>query len=133
MKDLPISQAEESDTTITMSILIVEDDAGIRDTLREFLQEETTHQVFLAVDGETALAMLQTVKPKMFLLDYKLPGMNGLELVDRIREIKAYEQTPIVLMSANLLRQDVTGYNLRYIPKPFDLDTLLQLVEEKST
>jgi len=133
MNDPWSPRRKDSDVSLATSILIVEDDAGIRDTLGEVLQEETTHQVFLAVDGETALAILQTARPNMFLLDYKLPGMNGLELVERIRRIKEYEQTPIVLMSANLFKEDVTGYNLKYIRKPFDLDRLLQLIEEALT
>jgi CheY-like chemotaxis protein len=131
--DAWILQQKEFSASIAKSILVVEDDAAIRDTLGEFLQEETTHQVFLAVDGETALVMLQTARPNMFLLDYRLPGMNGLELVDRIRGIKEYEQTPIVLMSANIFKEDIIGCNLKYIRKPFDLDNLLQLIEEALT
>ncbi len=65
---------KDSDVDIAKSILIVEDDAGIRDTLEDILQEETIHQVFLAEDGETALNILETAAPKLFLLDYKLPG-----------------------------------------------------------
>jgi CheY-like chemotaxis protein len=59
--------------------------------------------------------------------------MHGVELLDHIRRIKEYEQTPVVLMSASLLREDITGHHLRYIRKPFDLDRLLELVEETLT
>ena len=121
---------KSNDVNGAKSILIVEDDAGIREILGEILQEETIHQVFFAEDGETALNMLQTTTPKLFLLDYKLPGMTGLELVDHLRRICGYEQTPMVLMSASLFGKDISKYHLRYIQKPFDLDQLLQLVEE---
>jgi len=119
-----------SDVDIAKSILIVEDDAGIRDTLGDILQEETIHQVFLAEDGEAALNILETAAPKLFLLDYKLPGMNGLEFVDHIRRMKGYEQTPVVLMSASLCGENIIRDHLKYIRKPFDLDKLLQLVED---
>ena len=121
---------KEINASTAKSILVIEDDAGIRDTLEEILQEETIHRIFLAPDGETALSILQTATPKLLLLDYKLPGMNGLELFDRIRRIKGYEQTPVVLMSAGIFREDLTRYQLKYIRKPFDLGRLLQLVEE---
>ncbi|HEY4037169.1 MAG TPA: response regulator [Ktedonobacteraceae bacterium] len=121
---------KEINASTAKSILVIEDDAGIRDTLGEILQEETIHQIFLAQDGETALKMLQTATPDLFLLDYRLPDINGLELLDHIRRIKGYEQTPVVLMSASLSRENITRPHLRYLRKPFDLDRLLQMVEE---
>ncbi len=133
MNDPWIPQQKEIDVSTAKSILVVEDDCGIRDILEEILREETTHQVFLAQDGETALSMLQAARPNLFLLDYRLPGINGLELIDHIRRIEEYEQTPIVLMSASLSREDITGHHLRYLRKPFDLDRLLEMVEETLT
>ena len=130
MNDPCYPQRKDNDVKGAKSILIVEDDAGIRETLGEILQEETIHQVFFAEDGETALNMLPTTAPKLFLLDYKLPGMTGLELVDHLRRINGHEQTPVVLMSASLFGKDISRYDLTYIQKPFDLDQLLQLVEE---
>ena len=124
---------KEMNTSTAKSILIVEDDNGIRDILAEILQEETIHQVFLAQDGETALKMLQTATLDLFFLDYRLPDINGLELLDHIRRIKGYEQTPVVLMSASLSRENITRDHLRYLRKPFDLDRLLQMVEEAFT
>ena len=130
MKDPWSPPQLDSHADVAKSILIVEDDPCIRDTLGEVFEEETIHQVFLAEDGETALEILQTAKPKAFLLDYKLPGMNGLELVERIRCMQGYEQTPVFLMSASLFQEDLTKYQLQYIRKPFDLDQLLQVIEE---
>ena len=112
------------------SILIVEDDPSIRDTLEEVFEGETDHQVLLAEDGEAALEILQTATPQLFLLDYKLPGMNGLELTERIRRIKGYECTPVFLMSANIFQEDFSKFQLKYVRKPFELDELLQLVED---
>lgn len=127
MKD-PVSQPQ-IDSAIAKSILIVEDDPSIRDTLGEVFEEETVHQVLLAEDGEAALEILQRATPKLFILDYKLPGMNGLELIERIRSMKCHERTPVLLMSANIFREDLSKYQLKYVRKPFDLDNLLELVE----
>lgn len=133
MHDSWITQQQEMRASVAKSILIIEDDNGIRDILGEILTEETIHQVFLAQDGESCLNMLPIAAPDLLLVDYRLPDINGLELIDRIRKIKGYEQTPMVLMSASLSREKVTGPCLRYLRKPFDLDKLLQIVEEALT
>lgn len=125
-----IPQQQEMSASIAKSILVIEDDDGIRDILGEILTEETIHQVFLAQDGESCLNILQAAAPDLILVDYRLPDTNGLELIDRIRRIKGYEQTPMVLMSASLSRENVTGPYLRYLRKPFDLDKLIQMVDE---
>jgi DNA-binding NtrC family response regulator len=124
---------QEINISLPKSILIVEDDPGIREILEDILQEETIHQIFIAQDGQTALNMLQTTTPALFLLDYRLPDINGIELINRIRSLKEYEQTPVVLMSASLCWENISGHNLTYLRKPFDLDRLLQVVEEALT
>lgn len=130
MNDSWIPRQQEMSASIAKNILIIEDDDGIREILGEILTEETIHQVFLAQDGESGLNILQDATPDLFLVDYRLPDINGLELIDRIRRIKGYEQTPMVLMSASLSRENVTGPHLRYFRKPFDLDKLLEMIDE---
>lgn len=111
------------------SILIVDDDIGIRDTIKEVIVCETIHKVFVAQDGETALDLLRTLVPDLFLLDYWLPGMNGDELINRIRESKRHQSTPVILMSAGRFwPKDLKG--IRYLTKPFELDKLLEIVEK---
>jgi DNA-binding NtrC family response regulator len=124
---------QEMNTSLPKSILIIEDDPGIRETLEDILRDETVHQIFLAPDGKSGLTMLQTTAPALFLVDYRLPDINGLELIDRIRRIKEYEHTPVVLMSASLCWENISGHHLTYLRKPFDLDRLLQVVEEALT
>ncbi|EFH85340.1 response regulator [Ktedonobacter racemifer] len=70
---------------VVKSILIVEDDPVLGNLLLETFQEETTYQGYLTSSGERALMMLSTITPALFLLDYHLPGMNGLELADHLR------------------------------------------------
>lgn len=111
------------------SIFTVEDDLSIREVIKLVISEETEYQVFFAEDAETALDILQSAAPDLFLVDYRLPGMNGVALIDRIRAIKAYEQTPIVLMSACQVWRDGLE-DIRYLAKPFELDIFLQVVEE---
>lgn len=114
-------------------ILIVEDDTVLGNLLLEALQEETSCPVFLATSGEMALNMFQTVTPALFMLDYQLPGMNGLELAERLRSLEGGEQVPIILTSAALPQGNITIYQLTTLQKPFELDILLELVAELLT
>jgi CheY-like chemotaxis protein len=121
---------QNSDICMVKTILVVEDNAALGSLLREILQDETTCQIVLVSSAEEALEMLQMIKPQLFVLDYCLPGMNGLELVERVRIMKGYEQTPILLMSAALPQGNIAEQHLKCLPKPFDLDKLLGMVEE---
>ncbi|MBO0780910.1 MAG: response regulator [Ktedonobacteraceae bacterium] len=112
------------------SILIVEDDATLGKLLLEVLQEETNYQVYLVPDAETALNMLQTVTPELFLLDYHLPGMSGLELADQLRSREGGKHVPILIMSADLPYIDIAKKQLKSLQKPFDLDAFLLTVTE---
>ena len=109
-------------------ILIVEDDATVGKLLREAIQDEVAMSVLLASSGEHALRLLQTREPALCLLDYHLPGINGLELAQRLCSQEGYEHLPILLMSADLPPGNTTGIQLRMLKKPFDLNVLLQLV-----
>lgn len=110
------------------TILIVEDDLAIGFVLAQALKEEMGARVLFATDGFQALKMLRVLRPTLCLLDYWLPQMNGLELAEQLRAISGCEQIPLVLMSANLPTQAVEARGLVGIAKPFDLDTLLDLV-----
>jgi CheY-like chemotaxis protein len=112
------------------TILIVEDDDDIREICTQLLKEATLHQVRSVADGITALTLLQEVVPHMFLLDYSLPQMNGLTLVEKIRAQKIYEQTPILLMSANLPERPLSYPKIYRLDKPFELDELLELIQK---
>ena len=114
---------------LNKSILIVEDDVAIRDVLKAVITSETAHQVFIASSSEIALSMLEleTVAPNLFLVDYMLPGMNGVEFIEKIRQ-NGYRKTPVVIITACLFWQDVT--DVQILHKPFDLDVFLQVIEE---
>ncbi|HLN80703.1 MAG TPA: response regulator [Thermoanaerobaculia bacterium] len=75
-------------------ILVVDDDAGIRDTLRMILEYEG-YEVATSADGKSALADLDASPADAVLLDIKMPGMDGLEVLDRI---VARDGAPPVLM-----------------------------------
>ena len=88
---------------------------------------------FLFGTGEYAERNL-AVRPKVILLDLKLPRMNGLEVLEKIRADHAHKTIPVVIMTSSQEESDiVNGYNLgvnSYMVKPVDFDKFFQAVEE---
>ncbi|HYU76051.1 MAG TPA: response regulator [Ktedonobacteraceae bacterium] len=118
------------DPVPTQTVLIVEDDADIRDALVAILQDATSYQVIHVADGFAALKLVRTLIPQLVLLDYLLPGMDGLECLDWLRESKGCEQTPVILMSAAPPKGVGERPDLTFLEKPFEMDTLLTLIQQ---
>ncbi len=111
------------------TILIVEDDVNIGKFLIEVIQQETPYQFVLASDGFEALQIAEKIKPRLLILNYHLPHMNGIELYDRLHAIKELEHIPAIMVSAVLPEQEVKQRSIIGIKKPFDLGTLLNTIE----
>lgn len=120
---------EKRNATHPPTILIVEDDLDIGFILAQVFKEEIQAHVLLATDGFQALKMLRAIHPTLCVFDYRLPGMDGLELVDQLRAIERSEQIPIVFMSAHLPKQAVEERGLVGVEKPFDLYHLADMVK----
>lgn len=109
-------------------ILVVDDDAGIREMI-ELVLESEGFSVATAADGREALALIAENRPVLVLLDLQMPVMTGWETLSRLRD--AHTDVPVVFMTA--------GYRARaeaercgadgYVGKPFELDNLLAVVE----
>ncbi|MFL5663235.1 MAG: response regulator [Ktedonobacteraceae bacterium] len=111
------------------AILVVEDDAAIGAFLTELISQETPYQFVLVTDGWQALDVVQEVKPILFLLNYQLPGMHGLDLYDRLHAIKELAHVPAIIVSAVLPKRELEQRKLIGITKPFDMDRLLDAIE----
>jgi len=106
-------------------ILIIEDDDLILKMLRRSLVYEG-YQVDTAFDGEGGLNLMRDNKPALVILDWMLPGMDGLEVCRRIRELG--NQPVLMLTAKDTLENRVQGLDAGaddYQVKPFELDELL--------
>jgi CheY-like chemotaxis protein len=74
-----------TEAAVTKVILVVEDDSANAELLMHVLLQETPYQVYLAPDGKVALQLMSHVKPDLFILDYRLPGMTGIELYESLQ------------------------------------------------
>jgi CheY-like chemotaxis protein len=75
-------------TLCSSSILIVEDDENVGEFLQQSIDEYTPYQTTVVHDGAGALERARQIQPCLLLLDYKLPGLNGLEIFDRLQSME---------------------------------------------
>jgi len=112
-------------------ILVVDDEKIVRESLFHWFQEEG-YQVETAGDGETALRIFDKNKFDLLLVDMKMPGMSGLELLDKVKEID--KDTIVILITAfasvpTAIKALKDGaYD--YVTKPVDPDELEHLVKK---
>jgi len=108
-------------------ILIVDDEENIRFLYKEELEDEG-FAVDLAKNGEEALEKVDQFQPDLITLDIKMPGLNGLEVLKRIREKK--RNLPIILCSAyGEYKQDLTTWaSDAYVVKCADLTELKETI-----
>ena len=117
--------------SLSTLILLVEDDPTNAELFTLLLAHEKPYHVFWATNGLAALHFTQHVKPQLFLLDYYLPDMNGIQLYDRLHARKELEAVPAVIMGAWLkpVGEDIKQRGLLAVEKPFDLDEFLSAIE----
>lgn len=114
-------------------ILIVDDEPNIIIPL-EFLMKQNNYDVQTAETGEKALDLISSWKPDLILLDIMLPGMDGYEVCQKIRQEKEFNQIKIVFLSAMARSIDIAkGMGLAaddYITKPFATDYVVNKIKE---
>ncbi len=113
-------------TTSPRKILVVDDDARLRDLLRRYLTEQGFN-VFVAEDGKEMTKYWQRERFDLLILDLMLPGEDGLSICRRLRG--AGDQTPIIMLTAKSEEIDrILGLEMGaddYLPKPFNPRELL--------
>ncbi|HOX44729.1 MAG TPA: sigma-54 dependent transcriptional regulator [Myxococcota bacterium] len=111
-------------------ILVVDDDAGVRYTLRQVL-EDAALEVHEAGDGEAALAWLAERRADLIITDLAMPRMDGMALLERVREQPG--PPPVVVITAHgSERHAVEAIKrgaLDYFSKPFDIELVVKVIE----
>ena len=111
------------------TILLVEDDVPIGEVLVQAITQETTHITVVAQSGEEALRLIKSIKPSLLILDYRLPGITGLEVYDAIHELEEFVDVPAMMISAQLPTNELKKRKITGMNKPLDLDEFLQTIE----
>ena len=103
-------------------VLIVDDQQGIRLLLNEVLKKEG-YATYLAANGIEALSFAEEHEMNCVLLDMKIPGMNGIEILKRLKE--KWPRLPVFMMTAygelDIVQEALNLGVIRYFTKPFDI------------
>ncbi|XEC94865.1 response regulator [Paenibacillus tarimensis] len=106
-------------------VLIVDDQNGIRVLLVEVFSSEGYH-TFQASNGKLALEIVSKESPDLVLLDMKIPGMDGLEILKHIKEIN--REIKVIMMTAygelDMIKEATDLGALMHFTKPFDIDEM---------
>ncbi len=122
-------EEKKNDSNNYKSILVVEDNKEIQDSLKVALEVEG-YNVYTADNGKDGLEKLAKIPtPCMILLDLMMPVMNGWEFVDEISKDILLSTIPVVVVSAFGDKKG-TPKTQGYIQKPIDLDALLTTVSK---
>jgi DNA-binding NtrC family response regulator len=110
------------------TVLVVDDEEVIRDFFNRTLTE---YKVLTASSGEEALSIIKKDKPDLVLLDIKMPGINGIETLRKIKEIDS--SIAVVMLSAfETLETNIAAARLgayTSIAKPFDLEEMKSIIK----
>ena len=113
-------------------ILVVDDEQAVCDVLKKFLTKEG-YKVSTVLSGEEAIKKVKKEKPHIVLLDIRMPDMDGIEALKRIRKID--KKVGIIMITA--VKEDAVGRKCMelgaygYITKPFDFDYLEKVLTIK--
>jgi DNA-binding NtrC family response regulator len=111
-------------------VFVIDADESTGNLLVQVLMQEASCFAFLFTQWTDVLRAVETVKLHLFLLDYRLPDRNGLELYDQLHALPTVETIPAILFSAGTVPADeLHKRQLPFLHKPFNLDELIGTLE----
>ncbi len=135
MSALSIRQQKQK-SQASYDILLIEDDEATSEMLTECIESESSFRVKSLSSAEDALQHLQEIKeavPFLFIIDYLLPGMNGLQLFDHLRSLETFKPVPVIMITATIMNENIQialhDRSVTLLTKPFELADLLDYLE----
>ena len=117
--------------TAQIKILVVDDEPDLVSTV-EYRLKFANCKVATASNGQEGLERAAAEKPDLILLDTNMPGMNGHEMLERLRADPALQHIPVIMVTARCEPQDIAAASARgisdYVTKPFDFAQLLDKI-----
>lgn len=114
------------------SILIADDEVNLRLLVSTTLADPR-YQILEAADGDEALRLVQSAHPDLVLLDWMMPGLSGIEVLQRIKQAPATRDIPVIMLTARAQADEIDrGLALgayAYLTKPFSPLALMDKVE----
>ena len=118
---------------VLRTVVIADDEPSMRLLVHATIEPDD-YTVVEAVDGTQAWAMIQEHKPSLVLLDVQMPGLSGLEVLQKIKALPSLAATRVILLTAKAQESDIEAGLIAgadfYLTKPFSPLDLLTRVEE---
>lgn len=119
---------------LNMKVLVVDDFATMRKIVRNILKQIGFTNIIEADDGAAALSIIKSDKIDFVVTDWNMPNMSGLELLKKIRAEEKAKDTPVLMVTAEGLAENVvdavkSGVD-NYIVKPFTAETIQAKIEQ---
>jgi len=115
-------------------VLVVEDEEHIR-LVVEYNLKRDGFEVYSAEDGATGLELARKIIPDVILLDWMLPGIDGLEVLTELKHDKRTEHIPVFMLTAKGMTSDIDrAFDMGaddYVTKPFDPGLLGEIIKKK--
>jgi two-component system, OmpR family, phosphate regulon response regulator PhoB len=116
-----------------MKILVIEDEVNIRRLMRVNLAA-SGHRVTVAAAGEDGLRLVREDTPELILLDLRMPGISGWDVIRQLKAAPEYRAIPVIVVTASarpseealILASGAAGY----LPKPFTVTQLTEKIEQ---
>ncbi len=116
---------------IPKRVLLVDDEPGLREAVQAYL-EDSGFEVTAAANAQQAFQLLSTAQPELIISDIMMPGIDGYQFLDQLRQLEAYAHVPVIFLTAKGMKADrIQGYRAgvdAYLPKPFDPEELVAIV-----
>ncbi len=119
-------------TNVTAKILYIEGHSALRDVYTQLFEFRSEYNINVAKNGLEALEMAQSWQPDLIVMGLRMPGLNGFEVIERLRSKPITAQTPIIVISAwsnatSKKRALAAGANEHLTP-PVDIEWLLKRI-----
>jgi CheY-like chemotaxis protein len=109
------------------TVLIVEDEADLRDLIVEFLIDD--YSPVMAKSADQGIDMAWRTRPAIIICDLHMPGKNGLHTIREVRRDPTLAHVPIILMSGQGEPPECAQFNVTFLPKPFGMPKLMEAIE----
>lgn len=131
---LQMSMLKANNHASIKMIMVVEDDEPIGEFIVEVIHQETNHFAIHHATPQEALEWASWHAPHLFILDFGLPGMNGLELYDRLHGFGHLKHARSILISAvSPPAAELKKRDMIFLAKPFNVLKLVELIERVLT
>ena len=111
------------------TIVYIEDQPIFSKIMLRMLSQYTSYTVIHAPDGTHILDMINEHKPDLLILDYELPGLNGIEIYDLVHATRGLEHIPALMVSAELPRREIMRRGIAGLTKPCRTEEFMQAVQ----